>query len=222
MGSQFPFIKLISAENMVGFSEGEKVGRLNKVFSDSYKSPFSVIVVDGIERILGTSFSSPLALAFCLRLFGHRLGTHWPSILEQRPASAHGPPQQAPTKGPPSLALTLPALAHPNSPLTQGRRLLILCTTSNRSMLTDMDVMDAFGADIRVPAIDSLAQLNYVLRDVELFRSQEEEQRSMQLLSQAGFEREGRLNIGVKKLLSLAEMCRQGAFRASLRVFCEF
>ena len=53
MASQFPFIKLISAENMIGFSEGEKVTRLNKVFTDSYKSPLSVIVVDGIERIIG-------------------------------------------------------------------------------------------------------------------------------------------------------------------------
>lgn len=31
----------------------------------------------------------------------------------------------------------------------------------------------------------------------------------MQLLSQAGFAQEGKLDIGVKKLLSMAEMCRQ-------------
>jgi vesicle-fusing ATPase len=54
MASQFPFIKLVSAENMVGMTESEKIGKLNKVFSDSYKSPLSVIVVDGIERILGS------------------------------------------------------------------------------------------------------------------------------------------------------------------------
>lgn len=38
---------------MVGFSEAQKIQHLYKVFSDSYKSPLSVIVVDGIERILG-------------------------------------------------------------------------------------------------------------------------------------------------------------------------
>lgn len=54
MASDFPFIKLISAENMVGYSEAQKIAYLNKVFTDSYKSPLSVIVVDGIERILGT------------------------------------------------------------------------------------------------------------------------------------------------------------------------
>lgn len=53
MASDFPFIKLISAENMVGFNEAAKIQYLNKVFSDSYKSPLSVIVIDGIERILG-------------------------------------------------------------------------------------------------------------------------------------------------------------------------
>ena len=53
LASEFPFIKLISAENMVGFSEAQKINHLYKVFSDSDKSPLSVIVVDGIERILG-------------------------------------------------------------------------------------------------------------------------------------------------------------------------
>ena len=48
---------------MIGFSEGEKVTRLNKVFTDSYKSPLSVIVVDGIERIIGP-FPSTNVLGF--------------------------------------------------------------------------------------------------------------------------------------------------------------
>jgi vesicle-fusing ATPase len=38
---------------MVGYSEASKIQELNKVFSDSYKSPISVIVIDSIERILG-------------------------------------------------------------------------------------------------------------------------------------------------------------------------
>jgi vesicle-fusing ATPase len=54
VASDFPFIKLISAENMIGFSEAQKIAYLNKVFSDSYKSRFSIVVVDNIERIIGT------------------------------------------------------------------------------------------------------------------------------------------------------------------------
>jgi vesicle-fusing ATPase len=53
MASDFPFIKLLSPESMIGFSESAKITQLNKVFNDSYKSPLSVIVIDSIERILG-------------------------------------------------------------------------------------------------------------------------------------------------------------------------
>lgn len=53
MASDFPFIKLISPEAMVGFDEGQKIHFLNKVFTDSYKSRLSVVVVDNIERIVG-------------------------------------------------------------------------------------------------------------------------------------------------------------------------
>jgi len=55
MNSEFPYIKLISPESMVGFNESAKVQYLSKVFNDSYKSPASIIVVDNIERILGNS-----------------------------------------------------------------------------------------------------------------------------------------------------------------------
>ena len=38
---------------MIGMSPQQKIAAINKVFSDSYKSPLSVIVVDNIERLLG-------------------------------------------------------------------------------------------------------------------------------------------------------------------------
>lgn len=50
--SQFPFIKLISPDSMVGFGEAQKVSAISRVFQDSYKSPLSVIVVDNLERLL--------------------------------------------------------------------------------------------------------------------------------------------------------------------------
>ena len=57
--SEFPFIKLISPDNMVGFSEAQKVSTITKVFSDSYKSPLSVVVVDNIERLIGIYVIQP-------------------------------------------------------------------------------------------------------------------------------------------------------------------
>ena len=51
--SEYPFIKLISPDTMIGMPAGVKVAAINKVFADSYKSPFSVIVIDDLERLIG-------------------------------------------------------------------------------------------------------------------------------------------------------------------------
>jgi len=74
--SEYPFIKLISPDSMVGFSENQKVTAINKIFADSYKSPQSVIVVDNLERLLdwtpiGPRFSNAVLQAL-LVLFARR------------------------------------------------------------------------------------------------------------------------------------------------------
>ena len=51
--SEFPFVKIISPDRMVGFSEAQKIAAITKTFNDSYKSPLSVIIVDSLERLLG-------------------------------------------------------------------------------------------------------------------------------------------------------------------------
>ncbi|VDK51690.1 unnamed protein product, partial [Gongylonema pulchrum] len=50
--SEYPFIKVISAEDMVGYTETAKCAVLRKVFDDAYRSPLSCIIVDGVERLL--------------------------------------------------------------------------------------------------------------------------------------------------------------------------
>ncbi len=50
--SDFPFIRMISADFMIGLSEAEKCSHLLKTFNDSYKSPLSIIFIDDIERLL--------------------------------------------------------------------------------------------------------------------------------------------------------------------------
>lgn len=62
--SGYPFIKLLSPDSMVGFSEAQKVNAINKVFADSSKSPLSVIVVDGLERLLGQFLCHPYLYHF--------------------------------------------------------------------------------------------------------------------------------------------------------------
>lgn len=169
LSSDYPFIKLVSPESMVGYSEASKINELNKVFSDSYKSPISVIVIDSIERLLdwnpiGPRFSNGILQALVV-------------LLGKRPP--------------------------------KGRRLLVLATTSNRAMLTDMEMVDAFDAEIRVPAINNLQSVAAVLKEVQLFSDERSLRHCLGLLEQAGFAGEGKLNIGVKKLLTMAEMARQ-------------
>ncbi|KAL3141041.1 hypothetical protein ABBQ32_005552 [Trebouxia sp. C0010 RCD-2024] len=50
--SQFPFVKLITAETMVGYSEAAKCAQIAKVFDDAYRSVLSIIILDDIERLL--------------------------------------------------------------------------------------------------------------------------------------------------------------------------
>jgi len=52
ISSAFPFIKIVSAESMVGFSESSKCAEIAKVFEDAHKSSLSMIILDDIERLL--------------------------------------------------------------------------------------------------------------------------------------------------------------------------
>ncbi|XP_009621247.2 vesicle-fusing ATPase-like [Nicotiana tomentosiformis] len=66
--SDFPYVKIISAETMIGLSESSKCAQIVKVFEDAYKSPLSIVVLDGIERLLeyvaiGPRFSKASAIS---------------------------------------------------------------------------------------------------------------------------------------------------------------
>ncbi|CAN1280769.1 Vesicle-fusing ATPase [Linum perenne] len=50
--SDFPYVKIVSAETMIGLHESTKCAHIVKVFEDAYKSPLSIIVLDDIERLL--------------------------------------------------------------------------------------------------------------------------------------------------------------------------
>ncbi|KAK1308025.1 Vesicle-fusing ATPase [Acorus calamus] len=50
--SDFPYVKIISAETMIGLSESSKSAQIVKVFEDAYKSQLSIIILDDIERLV--------------------------------------------------------------------------------------------------------------------------------------------------------------------------
>uniref|UniRef100_A0A7N0UZE9 Vesicle-fusing ATPase n=1 Tax=Kalanchoe fedtschenkoi TaxID=63787 RepID=A0A7N0UZE9_KALFE len=56
--SDFPYVKIISAETMIGLSEGSKCAQIVKVFEDAYKSQLSIITLDDIESLLALEMPS--------------------------------------------------------------------------------------------------------------------------------------------------------------------
>jgi vesicle-fusing ATPase len=95
--------------------------------------------------------------------------------------------------------------------------LLIIATTSNPAMLSELEITELFDTELRVAPITSLRSLEFVLKEVQLFPTSEERRVIMQDIEQAFRPRgqdqydtgETTLSIGVKKLLSLTEMARQ-------------
>ncbi|XP_060951349.1 vesicle-fusing ATPase-like [Limanda limanda] len=61
--SQFPFIKICSPDDMIGYSEIAKCQAIKEIFENAYKSQLSCVVVDNIERLfdyvpIGPRFSN--------------------------------------------------------------------------------------------------------------------------------------------------------------------
>ena len=72
--SDFPFIKMISPESMVGMSEQSRIMEITSVFNNAYKSKLSLIIIDCIERLLdyvpvGPRFSNSIlqTLQVCIK-----------------------------------------------------------------------------------------------------------------------------------------------------------
>merc|ERR1719410_678472 len=99
--SGFPFVKICSPDDMVGFTESAKCKAIRKVFDDAHRSMMSCVVVDNIERLLD-----------------------------------YGP------IGPRYSNLTLQALLVllKKSP-PKGKRLLVICTSSRREVLDQMEML---------------------------------------------------------------------------------
>lgn len=155
-----PFIKVVSAEAMVGYSEAAKCSQISRVFDDAYKSPFSVIVLDDIERLLeyvgiGPRFSN--------------------TVLQ-----------------------TLLVLVKRQPP--QGRRLLVIGTTSSGSVLQEMELAETFNVALHVPAL-MRDEIKAVLEHVGAFKPGVELDAAVQELQGL---------TPIKKLLLLLDLARQG------------
>lgn len=160
--SDFPFVKVCSPEDMVGFTESAKCLHIRKIFDDAYRSTLSCIVVDNVERLLD-----------------------------------YGP------IGPRYSNLTLQALlVLLKKQPPKGRKLLILCTSSRRDVLEEMEMLPAFTAILHVSNLSSPEHVLAVLDDSDLFSPDELQNVAKKMAGK-------RVWIGIKKLLALIDMVRQ-------------
>ena len=160
--SGYPFVRMISADEMIGYSDVSKSQMIHKAFMDSYKSPLSLIFLDDIERLIeyvpiGPRFSN--------------------TVLQ-------------------TLLVLLKKI-----PPDEGRRLLVIGTTSNAHFLEDLGLVSAFGVSQAVPLLEEPKDICEVLRVAA--HMNEKDARSIA---------KGMHNkpIGIKQLLMVAEMAKQG------------
>ncbi|KAF2808032.1 AAA-domain-containing protein [Mytilinidion resinicola] len=164
MDSGFPFIKLLSPEDMVGYSEMQKVQQIEKTFRDAYKSPLSVIVIDDIEILLdwvpiGPRFSNSVLQAL-------------KTLLKKQPP--------------------------------KDRRLLIFATTSQRSVLHQLQLV--FNAQIVVPNVNTQEELAHVLRHSGVFSDRDQQQAVTEIQEMTG---STEIGVGIKQILEGIRTAKQ-------------
>jgi vesicle-fusing ATPase len=157
--TNFPFIKICSPEDMVGFSESAKCLQIKKYFDDAYRSEMSCILIDNVERLFD----------YCA--IGHRFS----NIVLQ----------------------TLLVLLKKQPP--KGRKLLVICTTSRRQVLDEMEMLSTFTSVLCVPNVSTCEHLVAVLKEMDVFSKDEIETITSTIANR-------RLFIGIKKLLAIIEL----------------
>lgn len=155
--SGFPFVKMISAEDFVGYSEIGKLAKITKIFDDAYKSPLSLIVLDDLERLIefihiGPRFSNHLLQALLV-------------LIKKKPQN-------------------------------QERKLFIIGTTSIKSILEELDLVDCFNVNIRLQKLDC-SEIKEVLLNLSDDQAEIEE-----IANYCP-------SISVKDLILIAEMAKQ-------------
>ncbi|CAK7203717.1 transport between ER and Golgi ATPase protein [Sporothrix eucalyptigena] len=165
MKSEFPFIKTITAEHLLGyFNEAGKKEFIHKVFTDAYKSPLSVLILGNIERLIEWNPVGP------------RLN----NVMVQ-------------------ALMTLLTVTPP-----KGHRLLILATTSSRSVLDQLDMTRVFDRQVAVPAVADVREMAAAVQDLGVFQDSADINQAINTIRQynSGSDQVG---VGIKRVLNLAQ-----------------
>jgi len=167
--SGFPFVRMISADDMIGYPDTAKCQEIHKAFLDSYKSPLSLIFIDDIERIIDYV----------------AIGPRFSNVVLQ------------------TLLVLLKKV-----PPDQGRRLLVIGTTSCPHLLQDLGLVQAFGVQQGTSLIEDPLQIAEVLRVAAHLTESDAEAIGNAITKP----------IGIKTLLMVAEMAKQGSKGGAVNV----
>uniref|UniRef100_A0A1A9WAQ9 Vesicle-fusing ATPase n=1 Tax=Glossina brevipalpis TaxID=37001 RepID=A0A1A9WAQ9_9MUSC len=179
--SDFPFVKVCSPEDMVGYTESAKCLYIRKIFDDAYRSTLSCIVVDNVERLLdygpiGPRYSNLTLQALLVLL------------------------KKQPPKG--RKLLILVTSSRRQATAIEIVNYIIIFVFNSSEVLEEMEMLSAFTSVIHVPNLSSPEHVLAVLEDADLFSKGE--------LQAIGKKMGGkRLFIGIKKLLGLVDLARQ-------------
>ena len=163
LNSLFPFVKLLSAESLIGMSEPMKIAAIDGVFRDVYKSPLSILVVDQIETLINFVPIGP-------RFSNDILQTLLVSFNKQPP---------------------------------NGRRLLIIGTTSQYSVLKHMNMLDCFTNTIGVTQVTKTDELLRIMTKIGFM-----DEHSRHAIVEQWKQLDLPLSIGIKKLLQVLMNCK--------------
>lgn len=195
--SDFFFVRMISPNDLVGYGEPQKCSQIARIFDDAYKSPLSILILDDIERLLeyvaiGPRFRSVAGPARpCLLCPGSLAcpARHFLRPMHRTPPSCSN-----------MVLQTLLVLVKKRPP--EGRKLMIIGTTSNGEVLESMEMQAAFNVALQVPNLTA-EDVIAVLELEEAFSDAEMEEAAEATLDKLGAE------VPIKKLLMLIEMARQ-------------
>ena len=123
LDSDFPFVQLVSPEDVRVFTEMAKKDYIDRIFVNAHKSALAIVILDSIEQLI-----------------------EWNALGPRFSNSVLGLIKTLARKKPP-----------------KGRRLLVLATTSSRSVVNQLGLMEAFDRQVAVPNVATLGELYEVL-----------------------------------------------------------
>eukprot|EP01053_Blabericola_migrator_P002263 Blabericola_migrator_1__2262@NODE_1625_length_4143_cov_95_086114_g1058_i0_p1_GENE_NODE_1625_length_4143_cov_95_086114_g1058_i0NODE_1625_length_4143_cov_95_086114_g1058_i0_p1_ORF_typecomplete_len757_score122_06AAA/PF00004_29/1_7e32AAA/PF00004_29/7e16RuvB_N/PF05496_12/7_8e05RuvB_N/PF05496_12/3_6e07AAA_22/PF13401_6/3_4e07AAA_22/PF13401_6/0_013AAA_5/PF07728_14/0_00021AAA_5/PF07728_14/2_1e05AAA_3/PF07726_11/0_0033AAA_3/PF07726_11/0_0002AAA_3/PF07726_11/1_9e02IstB_IS21/PF01695_17/2_2e05IstB_IS21/PF016 len=167
--SGFPFVKVVSPNDLLGYVEVVKAATITKIFEDAYKSDLSLVILDDIERLL--DYSS--------------VGPRYSNILLQ----------------------TLLILAK-KIPPKEGRRILIIGTTSEPQFIQDSGILSAFQLAYHSPLIKSPDSLSKLLNE-RCQVSKDMDKQTMQELVATIYQGGTSVKIAVKQIFMAIEMANE-------------